>query len=262
MAMRREPERDEAYAIRIPKTAEIVADHIRRRIILGELAEGDSLPPENQLMEKFSVSRPTLREAFRILESEQLISVMRGSRTGARIHQPRVESVSRYAGFVLQSVGATLADIYEARLAIEPYCVRQLAEKRSPRALKRLTEELERLVELNNEAGRYVDLMIRVVEFHRVLVEVAGNKTLHILIRLLQDVLEQHQARSAASNAVSPDEQHRRGDIGIRSFRKLIDLIAAGQADEAEAHWRLHLINANKAWASEAERKKSLNIYG
>ena len=88
--------------IRVPKTAEIVSDSIRQRIISGELQEGDSLPPESQLMEDFSISRPTLREAFRILEAEQLISVVRGSRTGARVHLPHVESVSRYASHILR----------------------------------------------------------------------------------------------------------------------------------------------------------------
>src|SRR3546814_8534697 len=77
---------------RIPKTAELVADRIRRRIISGELGEGASLPPESQLLELFGVSRPTLREAIRILEAERLITVKRGSRSGARVSPPRVES--------------------------------------------------------------------------------------------------------------------------------------------------------------------------
>jgi len=48
--------------------------------VLGELREGDTLPPETTLMGQFGVSRPTLREAFRILETESLISVRRGAR--------------------------------------------------------------------------------------------------------------------------------------------------------------------------------------
>jgi len=55
---------------------------IRRQITGGELKEGDNLPPEAQIIEEFAVSRPTLREAFRILESEKLISVSRGARGG------------------------------------------------------------------------------------------------------------------------------------------------------------------------------------
>ena len=83
--------------IRVPKVAELVAETIRNRILNGELKEGDSLPAEAQLLEAFGISRPTLREAFRVLETEKLISVSRGSRSGATVHEPKIESVSRYA---------------------------------------------------------------------------------------------------------------------------------------------------------------------
>ena len=66
--------------LHVPKTSEIVADKIRAQIIRGELNEGDTLPPEGQLMDSLGISRPTLREAFRILEAEGLISVVRGKR--------------------------------------------------------------------------------------------------------------------------------------------------------------------------------------
>ena len=82
--------------MRVPKMADMIADHIRNRILDGELKEGDSLPSEAQLLEGFGVSRPTLREAFRVLETEKLISVSRGSRKGATVHAPTIDIVSRY----------------------------------------------------------------------------------------------------------------------------------------------------------------------
>ena len=59
------------------KAADVVAAALRRRIILGELQEGEALPPETA---DLGVSKPTLRQAIRILESESLVSVRRGSR--------------------------------------------------------------------------------------------------------------------------------------------------------------------------------------
>ncbi len=61
------------HRFRVPKTAELVAAELRRKIVRGELAEGDALPSEAALMAEFAVSRPTLREAFRVLESESLM---------------------------------------------------------------------------------------------------------------------------------------------------------------------------------------------
>ncbi len=87
---------------RVPKTAELVARHIRSQIVRSELQLDDALPSESSLMEQFSISRPTVREAFRILESEGLITVRRGARGGARVQVPSTEVAANYAGLVLQ----------------------------------------------------------------------------------------------------------------------------------------------------------------
>ena len=72
----------------LPKASELIARQIRTMILDGKLADGDLLPPESQLSAEFGVARPTLREAFRILETEGLIQVVRGSRRGARVNAP------------------------------------------------------------------------------------------------------------------------------------------------------------------------------
>lgn len=238
--------------VRTPKTAEIVANSIRSRILNGDLKEGDCLPPEAQLIDAFSISRPTLREAFRILEAERLISVMQGSRTGARIHEPRVEGVARYAGYVLRNTQTKIADIYDARLAIEPYVVRTLAETKPKTTAARLRKEAERLKDLN-ERDEQTEVVVGLAEFHRLIVELGGNQTLSLLVELLQDIVKRHQLRHVAQRSVSDAEQRKRCDTGIRSFFKLIDLIEAGRADEAESHWRQHVEASNKVWISDPD---------
>ena len=254
-------EDDQLRTVRVPKTAEIVADHIRGRIIRGELKEGDFLPPEGQLMASLGISRPTLREAFRVLETERLISIVRGSRSGAQVHRPRVTGVSRYAGFVLQAQGTTIADIYDARLAIEPFLARRLAEQRPEGATDRLRKEADRLTEMVEEE-RYVAFMIALAGFHRLLVEVSGNQTLLFLTRVLQDVLARHQVEFFKLRLITDQEQRRRSLWGIRSFRRLIELIDAGDAAGAEAHWRLHIVNANASWVPEDYRDRVIDVLG
>ena len=56
--------------VRLPKVAELVAGEIRRRIINGDVQAGDPLPNEAELTALFGVSRPTLREALRLLEAD------------------------------------------------------------------------------------------------------------------------------------------------------------------------------------------------
>jgi DNA-binding FadR family transcriptional regulator len=246
--------------LHVPKTAEVVADHIRKRIIRGELNEGDFLPPEAQVTATLGISRPTLREAFRILETEGLISVLRGSRSGARVHKPRVEGAARYAGFVLQAQGTTVADIYEARLAIEPYIARRLAETRPAGATEKLRAEVQRL-RLMVEEARYVDFMIALVDFHRLLVELSGAQTLLFLTRMLQEILARYQVRYFEMHRLPDEEQRRRALWGLRSFDKLIELIDAGRGDTAEAHWRLHIVNANASWVPKGQETKVVDVF-
>ena len=238
--------------IRVPKTSEIVADHFRGQIVRGELKGGDSLPPEGQLMTSLGISRPTLREAFRILEAESLISVVRGSRTGARVHAPSVELVSRYAGYVLQSLGATIQDIYQARLAIEPQVVRWLATKPERQQVKRLRSEIERLRVLL-AANRTNDFLEAVNEFHATLVDVAGTKTLTFMNQMLVNLLSRHQADYKTRHPLDHDVRRKWFQAGLKSYEKLVDLIENKQVEEAVKHWRLHLANANATWTVDDE---------
>ncbi|WP_235433332.1 FadR/GntR family transcriptional regulator, partial [Protofrankia coriariae] len=140
--------------VRVPKTAELVAARLRRQIVRGELVEGDALPPEAVLMEQFGVSRPTLREAFRVLESEALISVRRGAHGGARVHTPNGDVAARYAALVLEYRGTTIADVHQARALLEPPCVRRLAQRHTEEDLARLRAALAAVEAATADADR------------------------------------------------------------------------------------------------------------
>src|SRR5882672_6178330 len=105
--------------VRPQKMAGMVALRVRQMIVHGELIEGDWLPTEAELMEQFGVSRPTLREAFRLLEADQLIRIRRGPPGGARVHLPGPDAAAPLFGLLLTLAGTTVRDVYEARLVIE-----------------------------------------------------------------------------------------------------------------------------------------------
>lgn len=242
--------------IRVPKTSELVADQIRAQIIRGELTEGDSLPPEGTLMATLGISRPTLREAFRILEAENLISVVRGSRSGARVHQPSTELVSRYAGYVLEAQGTTIADLYSARLAIEPTVVRWLATAKGQTPgfakLKQVLADLDAML----KAEAYAEFVDNVSPFHQTLVEATGNKTLSFMNRMLLNLGRHHQNDYQRRHPRTTEDKHKSLRAGFKSFEKLVTLIEAGDVEGAVSHWRLHLRNANETWAARGEGER------
>lgn len=226
----------ERFNVRVPKTAELVAGHIRRRIVLGELREGDALPPEAALMTEFTISRPTLREAFRILEAEGLITVRRGARGGARVQEPSVDVGARYAGLVLQHRGATLSDVLDARVIVEAPAAGMLAARRDrARSAETLRVRL---------ADAEMDQPAHFHEFNALVVELTGNQTLVLLTAMLE-----HISVAATMNFIrftDPAEDERLSRRAHRSRLKLIDLIAAGDAKGAEDHWRAYLAEAGK----------------
>jgi len=223
--------------VRIPKAAVVIAGSLRRRIVRGELQPGDPLPNETELMELYDVSRPVVREALRILESETLISVKRGAGGGARVRRPDVGVAARHAALLLQLEGTTLADLFEARATLEPDAVRRLAEQHSPEAIATLRQRHEEELQLIDDVPAYA---VHAARFHEQLIELAGNKTLAVLGRLLLSIVESHNRETMARTEDAIEVAR-----GASEFHgQLIDLIEAGEADAAVAHWRLHLDQA------------------
>jgi DNA-binding FadR family transcriptional regulator len=232
--------------VRAPKTGELIATHLRRQIVRGELRTGETLPAESQLMEQYGVSRPTLREAFRILEAETLISVRRGSRGGARVVAPEASVAARYVGLLLQMQGATINDVYEARMISEPPCARLLAMHRTDEDIEKLTQVVD---ELKAEVSKRKPFIpdpytwsTLTYRFHELIMEGCGNKTMAVQGAVLQDIVATHlRTKIAQRDDNDTDERFQRV---IRSYTKLISLVKAGNAAAAERHWRSHMEGA------------------
>ena len=100
------------------KMSHLVAGELRRQIVRGQIAPGDTLPSEAELIKVLDVSRDTLREALRMLESESLIYIRRGRHGGAVVRRADLRAVARYVALLLQIRQATLDDVHEARLVL------------------------------------------------------------------------------------------------------------------------------------------------
>ena len=234
--------------MRAAKTGELIASYLRGRIVRGELVEGDSLPSEVELMEQFEVSRPTLREAFRILEVESLIAIRRGSR-GARIVAPKVDVAARYVGLLLQFSKTTLADVYEARTVVETAAAAMLAARRTEQDvadLRRCIADLEDLVETGDPATDAPAWSTATTVFHDLVLDRSRNQTLALQSAVLREIIAMHLA-IVARRATDPARSLRDFRKSVRSSRKLVDLVEAKDVEGAEKHWRAHMEAAARA---------------
>jgi GntR family transcriptional regulator, transcriptional repressor for pyruvate dehydrogenase complex len=233
-----------AHKSRGREKPELIADELRSLIVSGTLAEGASLGRESDLVDRFGVSRPSLREALRILEAEGLVSVVRGVRGGVVVHQPDERMTARNAALVLQFRNATIGDVHEARTIIEPAAARRVAAHREGRtaaveALRACIAKQEATIDDPLEFGRAN------AEFHAVLVSLAGNQTLQVMAEMLNEIVERSVAELSRSGGPPNDSVQIRRK-GIRSQERLVELIALGAATEAEVHWRTHMENVGQ----------------
>jgi DNA-binding FadR family transcriptional regulator len=237
--------------VRVPKLAEVIAERIRRQVVRGELVEGDVLPNELDLLEQFKISRPTLREAFRILESEGLLSVHRGAGGGARVHSPDPKVVARYASLVLQKSGTTLNDVRFARQVIEPPAVRHLTEHGDPDVIAKLEELL-----IEEEAALADPTLhaLAAARFHEAVVVLAGNSTLALFQTMLGGIIDAHTVQVSVDHDGTHLDPSTRSGIRretLRAHKHLVRIIKTGNADEAERFWWFHMSAASVRYDSE-----------
>lgn len=218
-----------AGRVRVPKTAEVVASTLRKRIVNGEIAEGEALPSEAALMEHFAISRPSLREAFRILESERLIEVRRGSRGGARAVKPDISVAARYLGVIMQFDRVALADVFIARAHYEPLGFRLLAASPNREAAsKELRELLDGLSEAPSIPKAYVEFFLH-------LFRLAGNRPMELLYGALTEVV--------GSELEDATETTPAAAVSIRKgLGKSLDLAERGDGQAAAEFWTTQML--------------------
>ncbi|MCB8913983.1 GntR family transcriptional regulator [Rhodococcus rhodochrous] len=221
-----------------PKVAEVVANWLRRPIVTGEMPEGAAFPTESQLTEQFGVSRPTVREAMRILESEGLVVVHRGIGGGARARRPEASAVARAAGFVLQERGTTLGDVFACREFLEVPAIGLLLQRQDrEEGINRLEAAL---AAAEDAAADDQGTPVPEGDFHRVLVEEAKSPTLELYAAITNQIIHTHTRNYMHKHRTEP-RASTIGDAANAAHRRLVTLLKAGDLVGAQQHWRDHL---------------------
>ena len=167
---------------------QVLADALRARILTGELQPGAKLPIEPELSQQYGVSRSTVREALRVLASQNLITTTRGVSGGSFVAHPNPEQISGYleASFRLltQADSLSMQELADARDLLEVPAAGLAALRRSEDQLEELRDTLfvpeltapERAMELNKS-------------FHSVLMRSTGNPLVEVLTRPVIEVI-------------------------------------------------------------------------
>jgi GntR family transcriptional repressor for pyruvate dehydrogenase complex len=209
--------------------SEQVAVEIQHHIQEEALGPGDFLGREEDLAEEFGVSRPTLREALKLLASGNLIRASKGPGGGIFVARTAEEGISRSLSdaiaMMLETGAVRLDELLETRLLLEVPLAGLAASEADEGTVKRLREVIEleaQTASEDMEAQAAID-----TEIHRTLAAAAGNRMVQALtdwifevvqpslIELLQPaivrtaILEQHQALLAAVQKGDPARAER-----------------------------------------------------
>lgn len=226
---------------RIPqrRIAETVAAELRARILSGE--DDYRLPTQDQLVQDFGVSYPSIREALRILETEGLVTVRRGNVGGAEVHRPDASSAAYHLGLALQGARVTLGDLATGLQTLEPICAAECArrEDRNEVVVPALNASIESSVAKVDEGVTFTHAAR---EFHDLIVSFTQNTTIRYVVSTLVTLWsaqEEAWAEVLTRRGEYPYQSERAE--AVHTHERIVEEIAAGRASEAERLYRAHL---------------------
>ncbi len=165
--------------ILVPKAADILADQLREMIVSGRLTPGTFLPTERQLVTDSGLSRTSVRDALRVLESEGLISTKVGRSGGSMITLPGRDAVARSVELFVRTHGIRLESLLECRVAVEPTLAGLAAKHRTDAQLAEIEEIHNEFVGSIENVALYKSVNL---EWHLAVARASGNEPLTALM--------------------------------------------------------------------------------
>lgn len=188
---------------RAPKAAELLAHELVIDIVAGGSVVGQRLPLEGQMVEKYEVSRSTVREALRILEVNGLVSIRPGPNGGPTFREATPGDLGRMLSLYFEAKGITVKELLEARCDFETLMVVDAARNQDPEFIAKCEAllKLDASVDTDNDE-QYVGVTR---QFHELVASAAKNRVFSVLgLGLLSMFV------STLDRAVYPPSQRKR----------------------------------------------------
>ncbi len=212
-----------------------ITDQIRAALFSGQIKAGDRLGSENELAERFGVSRMAARDALRALAATGIVEVRVGAKGGIFIAESNPDRFADALAIQLKLIGLTLEELFDAQIAIEVTSAELAAQRATEGDLEKLREHVRELQALGQSGLRRSDAFkftAASMRFHEALVEAAHNRALAAQFKALRFVLEPIYV-TTITNEVA-------GRV-IASHKSLLACIETRDADGARTHMQRRL---------------------
>jgi GntR family transcriptional repressor for pyruvate dehydrogenase complex len=174
----------------VPKASDVLAERLRDLIVEGHFSPGDLLPTERELVVEAGLSRTSVRDALRVLESEGLISTKAGRTGGSMVTLPGRASVARSVELFVRTHGIRLDSLLECRVAVEPTLARLAAIKRTDAQLAEMTEIHRQFVASVDDVPDYKRINL---DWHLAIARASGNEPLTALMEAISTPIRDAQ---------------------------------------------------------------------
>jgi GntR family transcriptional regulator, transcriptional repressor for pyruvate dehydrogenase complex len=195
--------------VSVGRASQVIIDQVKLLIRDGRLQQGDRLPSERELCQRFGVSRVTVREALRVLEAGGLLAIRVGARGGAFLTSPSPERLSDGLADLISASSLTAVNVTEARIIVELGIL--------PLAVERATDEdATDLLTMVEAAARALDDgkydMEMSTAFHIRVAQCTHNPAIAMLVQsfrgpLLMSLAESHQRAPMGSRGIQEHRQ-------------------------------------------------------
>jgi DNA-binding FadR family transcriptional regulator len=226
--------------LNVPKAGDVLADQLRQRIRSGELREGQFLPAERELVRQTGLSRMSVREALRILETEGLITTRPGRNGGSRVRRPAGDELSRHLELFIWGRNAGVKDLHDVREALEALAAAGAAHRRTDADIKHLSDKTLALEAAVHDAEAYLSANL---DWHMAVVKASHNELLIGLMNVLAHVIHDATASEAFD---SPDVRA----STVKVHRSILAAIIEGDAEAAQRRMKSDVATARDLAAS------------
>ncbi len=216
---------------------ESIVQQVLELIENGKLKQGDQLPSERELTEIFKVSRTTVREAIRTLESMKLLQSRQGN--GTYVLASSEEDLVQPLAAALFNAKDDIRHIFYVRKIIEPHVAELAAENATAQEIEEM-EEILRKQEVCIERGE--NIIETDSAFHNLMAGAAKNRVMERLTVALVDFLKQSR-----ENYLLDDEQgNTRPERSLEGHRQVLAAIKKGDSEAAQRLMLQHLEEIEK----------------
>lgn len=173
-----------------------VVNEIRKFVLRKRLKDGACLPSEHELCRQLKVSRPTVREALKVLETLGLIEKVRGR--GAFVRRPARPFGVQSHRYTTDEIAEASLLAHEVRLIVEIRCAYLAAQRADENDLRHLEMALQKLTKALR-ARETPTAVLADIEFHSIIARSTKNSALLTLIATIEPIITENRRNTVQS---------------------------------------------------------------